>query len=116
MGQTDIGFAATRMARENKEAVVRFMKYAMSVEACSAELGRICSVPGVKAPNRLTEMASAVFTKAEAIQFWWDQDLPPTVTSPLTDTLQQFLLPNANVKRLLTNYEMVVEENVGPAK
>ncbi|HHT06269.1 MAG TPA: extracellular solute-binding protein [Hydrogenispora sp.] len=116
MGQTDIGFAATRMARENKEAVVRFMKYAMSVEACSAELGRICSVPGVKAPNRLTEMASAAFTKAEAIQFWWDQDLPPTVTSPLTDTLQQFLLPNANVKRLLTNYEMVVEENVGPAK
>ena len=45
MGMTDIGFAATRMAAENKDAVVRFMKYAMSVEACSAELGRICSVP-----------------------------------------------------------------------
>lgn len=116
MGMTDIGFAATRMAAENKDAVVRFMKYAMSVEACSAELGRICSVPGVKAPNRLTEMASAVFAKAEAIQFWWDQDLPPSITSPLNDTLQQFLLPNSNVKQLLTNYEMIVEEFVGPAR
>ncbi|NLW60695.1 MAG: extracellular solute-binding protein [Firmicutes bacterium] len=116
MGMTDIGFAATRMAAENKDAVVRFMKYAMSVEACSAELGRICSVPGVKAPNRLTEMASAVFAKAEAIQFWWDQDLAPSITSPLNDTLQQFLLPNSNVKQLLTNYEMIVEEFVGPAR
>ncbi|MBA2132353.1 extracellular solute-binding protein [Hydrogenispora sp. UU3] len=116
MGQTDIGFAATRVAAENKEAVVRFLKYAMSVEACSAELGRICSVPGVKAPNRLTEMASAAFTKAEAIQFWWDQDLPPTITSPLTDTLQQFLLPNTDVKRLLTNYELLVEETIGPVQ
>ena len=86
------------------------------VEACSAELGRICSVPGVKAPNRLTEMASAVFAKAEAIQFWWDQDLAPSITSPLNDTLQQFLLPNSNVKQLLTNYEMIVEEFVGPAR
>ena len=116
MGQTDIGFAVTRVARKKKDAVVRFLKYAMSVEACSAEPGRICSVPGVKAPSRLTEMASAVFGKAEAIQFWWDQDLPPMVTSPLNDTLQQFLLPNTDVKKLLTNYELLVEENLGPAK
>jgi ABC-type glycerol-3-phosphate transport system substrate-binding protein len=116
MGQTDIGFAVTRVAAKKKDAVVRFLKYAMSVEACSAEPGRICSVPGVKAPSRLTEMASAVFGKAEAVQFWWDQDLPPMVTSPLNDTLQQFLLPDADVKKLLTNYEMLVEENMGPAK
>ncbi|HHU51292.1 MAG TPA: extracellular solute-binding protein [Firmicutes bacterium] len=116
MGQTDIGFAVTRVARKKKDAVVRFLKYAMSVEACSAEPGRICSVPGVKAPSRLTEMASAVFGKAEAIQFWWDQDLPPMVTSPLNDALQQFLLPNTDVKKLLTNYEQLVEENLGPAK
>ena len=116
MGQTDIGFAVTRVAAKKKDAVVRFLKYTMSVEACSAEPGRICSVPGVKAPSRLTEMASAVFGKAEAIQFWWDQDLPPMVTSPLNDTLQQFLLPDADVKKLLTNYEMLVEENLGPAK
>ena len=116
MGMPDIGFAATRVAAKNKDAVVRFMKYAMSVEACSAEPGRICSVPGVPAPSRMTEMASAVFAQAEGIQFWWDQDLPMTVTAPLNDTLQQFLMPNTDVKKLLTNYEMLVEENLGPAK
>jgi len=116
MGMTDIGFAATRVAVRNKDAVVRFMKYAMSPEACAAEPGRICSVPGVPAPSRMTEMASAVFAQAEEIQFWWDQDLPPMVTAPLNDALQQFLLPNSDVKKLLSSYELLVEENLGPAK
>lgn len=116
MGQTDIGFAATREARNKKDAVVRFMKYAMSVEACSAEPGRICSVPGVPAPSRLTEMAAAVFGQAKEIQFWWDQDLPPMVTTPLNDTIQSFFLPETDVKKSLTNFEMLVEENLGPAK
>lgn len=116
MGMTDIGFAATRAAKDKKDAVVRFMKYAMSVEACSYEPGRICSVPGVKPPSRLTEMASAVFGKAEAVQFWWDQDLPPMVTGPLNDTIQKFFLPDTDVKKALTQFEELVEENLGPAK
>ncbi|NLW47101.1 MAG: extracellular solute-binding protein [Firmicutes bacterium] len=116
MGMTDIGFAVTRAAAKKKAAVTRFMKYAMSVEACSAEVGRICSVPGVKAPSRLTSMASQVFTQAKEIQFWWDQDLPPMVTSPLNDTFQTFFMPNSNVKRELTKYEELVEEAMGPAK
>lgn len=58
MGMTDIGFAATKLAAKKKAAVVEFMKYAMSVEACQAETGRVCSVPGVKPPTRLTGMAS----------------------------------------------------------
>jgi raffinose/stachyose/melibiose transport system substrate-binding protein len=116
MGMVDIGFAVTKSAAKKKEAVVRFLKYAMSVEACSAEKGRICGVPGVKVPTRLTGMASEVFSKAKNIQFWWDQDLPPMVTSPLNDTFQTFFMPNADVKKELTKYEELVEENMGPAK
>lgn len=116
MGMVDIGFTVTRAAANKKDAVVRFMKYAMSVEACSAELGRICAVPGVKVPTRLTGMASEVFGKAQAIQFWWDQDLPPMVTSPLNDTLQTFFMPQSDVKRALTKYEELVEENLGSVK
>ena len=116
MGMVDIGFTVTKAAAKKKDPVVRFLKYVMSVEACSAELGRICAVPGVKAPTRLTGMASEVFGKAKAIQFWWDQDLPPMVTSPLNDTLQTFFMPNNDVKKALTNYEELVAENLGPAK
>lgn len=116
MGQTDIGFAATHVAVDKKDAVVRFMKYAMSVEACSAELGRICSVPGVQAQNRLTQMASEVFGSAEAIQFWWDQDLPPTITAPLNETIQSFFLSTTDVKMALTAYEELVADEVGPVR
>ncbi len=116
MGMTDIGFAATKLAADKKDAVVRFMTYAMSVEACSADPGRISSVPGVKAPSHLTEMASAVFGKAKTVQFWWDQDLPPAVTSPLNDTIQLFFLPDTDVKTALTKFEEMVEENVGPVQ
>ena len=118
MGMTDIGFIATAKAKDpaKKAAVVRFFKYAMSPESCAAELGRICSVPGVKAPSALTGQASAVFSKAQTVQFWWDQDLPPTVTSPLNDTIQTFFIPNADVKANLTKFEALVTENVGPVK
>jgi hypothetical protein len=61
-------------------------------------------------------MASEVFGKAQAIQFWWDQDLPPMITSPLNDTLQTFFMPQENVKRALTKYEELVEEHLGPVK
>ncbi len=116
MGQTDIGFVATKLAAAKKDAIVRFMKYAMSEEACAADPGRICSVPGVKAPSRLTEMAAAVFAKAEMVQFWWDQDLPPALTSPMNDTIQTFFLANTDVKASLTKFEELAEENVGPVK
>ncbi|NLY75665.1 MAG: extracellular solute-binding protein [Firmicutes bacterium] len=116
MGMVDIGFTVTKAAANKKDAVVRFLKYAMSVEACSAEKGRICAVPGVKVPTRLTGMASEVFGKAKAIQFWWDQDLPPMITSPLNDTLQTFFMPESDVVRALTKYEELAEEHLGPAK
>ena len=116
MGMVDIGFTVSKAAAKKKDQVVRFLKYTMSEEACSAELGRICSVPDVKVPTRLTGMASEVFGKAEAIQFWWDQDLPPMITSPLNDTLQTFFIPQSDVQKALTKYEELVEENLGPAK
>ncbi|MGE5583421.1 MAG: extracellular solute-binding protein [Bacillota bacterium] len=116
MGMPDIAFAVTKNAANKKDVVVRFLKYAMSVEACQAEPGRICSVPGVKAPSRLTGMASAVFSKAKAVQFWWDQNLPPMVTTPLLDAMQNVFLPDADVKKAFTTYESLVEENMGPAK
>lgn len=116
MGMTDIGFIATKNGAAKKDAIVRFFKYVMSVEAGAVEPGRISSVPGVKAPSPLTSQAAAVFAQAQSVQFWWDQDLPPTVTSPLNDTIQTFFLPDANVKANLTKFEALVTENVGPVK
>lgn len=116
MGMTDIGFIATKNGAGKKDAILRFMKYAMSPEAGAFDPGRISAVPGVKAPSPLTGQASAVFAKAESVQFWWDQDLPPSVTSPLNDTIQTFFLPDADVKANLTKFEALVADNVGPVK
>jgi ABC-type glycerol-3-phosphate transport system substrate-binding protein len=116
MGMTDIGFAATTVAASKKAAVVKFMKYAMSKEACSAEMGRLCSVPGVKAPTKLTEMAAGVFGKAKAVQFWWDQDLPPALGGPANDTVGMFFLPDTDVSKALADFEQKVVDVSGPVK
>ena len=117
MGMTDIGFAATKLAEKKRDTVVKFMKYAMSVEACEAETGRVCSVPGVKAPTRLTGMASTnILAKAKTMQFWWDQDLPATISTPVNTTIQTFFLSDTDVKKSLTKFEELVEENIGPIK
>lgn len=117
MGMTDVGFAATKLAEKKKAAVVRFMKYAMSVKACEAEPGRVCSVPGVKAPSRLTGMAAKnVLGKAKNVQFWWDQNLPATISTPVNTTIQSFFLPDTDVKKSLIKFEELVEENIGPVK
>jgi raffinose/stachyose/melibiose transport system substrate-binding protein len=117
MGMTDVGFVATKMAAKKKDAVVKFLTYAMSVGACEAETGRVCSVPGVKPPTRLTGMASAnVLSKAKNVQFWWDQDLPSAVSTPVNTTIQSFLLQETDVKRALAKFEELVVENMGPIK
>jgi ABC-type glycerol-3-phosphate transport system substrate-binding protein len=116
MGMTDIGFAATKASASKKAAVVKFLAYAMSAEACQAEPGRICSVPGVKAKSALTAQAAAVFATAKTVTFWWDQDLPPSVTSPLNDTIQTFFLPNTDVKKSLSSFEALCVENMGAVK
>jgi raffinose/stachyose/melibiose transport system substrate-binding protein len=115
MGMTDVGFVATKMAAKKRNAVVKFMKYAMSVKACEAETGRVASVPGVKAPTRLTGMASAnIMAKAKTIQFWWDQNLPPAICTPINTTIQSFLLTDTNVKKALSKFEELAIENIGP--
>jgi len=116
MGMTDIGWIVTKKAADKKEAALRFVKYAMSQEAVAAEPGRVAAVPGVKPPSRLTGMASEVFGKAKTVQFWWDQDLPPAVTTPLNDTIQLFFLADTDVKAALTKFEGLVTDNVGKVK
>lgn len=116
MGMTDIGWAATVAAADKKDAVLRFMKYAMSVDATSHEPGRISSVPGTPAPSALTGQASSLFAKAKSITFWWDQDLPPNVTSPLNDTIQTFFIPGTNVAAELGKFEALVVEHMGAVK
>jgi len=111
MGMTDIGYAASKTGADKKDAVVKFLKYAMSTEACAAEPGRICSVPGVKAKNPITGAASAIFGGAKTVTFWWDQDLPPSVTSPLNDTIQTFFLPDTDVKKELSKFEALCVEH-----
>lgn len=116
MGMTDIGYAATKAGAAKKAAIVRFMKYAMSTDAAQAEPGRVTSVPGVKPPSVLTEMASGVFGKAKMVQFWWDQNLPPAVTTPLNETIQTFFLPDTDVKASLIKFEQLATDNMGPVK
>ncbi|MCK9524813.1 MAG: extracellular solute-binding protein [Limnochordia bacterium] len=113
MGMTDVGFVATSTAASKKDAVVRFLTYAMSVEAAEKEAGRVASIPGVDPPNRLTGMASDVFTQAETIQFWWDQNLPPALTNPINLTIQSFLMQDTDVKAELGRYEILVEDELG---
>jgi ABC-type glycerol-3-phosphate transport system substrate-binding protein len=116
MGMTDIGFAATKAGESKKAAIVHFMKYAMSPDAAAAEPGRISAVPGVKAPSPLTTMASAVFSKAKMVQFWWDQNLPPAVTTRLNDTIQTFFLADTDVKASLTKFENLATQSMGAVK
>jgi raffinose/stachyose/melibiose transport system substrate-binding protein len=116
MGMTDIGFAATTAAASKKDAVVKFMKYAMSPDAAAKDPGRVSSVPGVKAPSVLTTQASAVFSSARLVQFWWDQNLPPAVTTPLNDTIQTFFLSDTDVKASLKKFEDLATQNMGAVK
>jgi ABC-type glycerol-3-phosphate transport system substrate-binding protein len=116
MGMTDVGFAASKAGADKKDAVVKFLAYAMSPEAAAGDPGRISSVPGVKAKNPITAQAMAVFGAAKTITFWWDQDLPPAVTSPLNDTIQTFFLPDTDVKKSLSDFEALCVENMGPIK
>ena len=116
MGMTDIGFCGTKLAEAKKAEIVRFMKAAMSVDACTHEPGRICSVPGVPAPSDLTEMAAGIFGQAKTVQFWWDQDLPPTVTTPMNDTIQTFFLMDTDVAESLADFEALFADSVAPLK
>jgi len=116
MAFTDIGFSACAQSASKKDAIVRFMKFAMSPEVVATDFGRVTTVPNVRAPTRLSEMATAVLAKAKVVQFWWDQDLPPTVTTPVTDAIQSFFLPDTDVKNSLTRFENLAIENMGPAK
>jgi ABC-type glycerol-3-phosphate transport system substrate-binding protein len=111
MGMTDIGYAASKTGASKKDAVVKFLKYAMSPEAVAADPGRIVAVPGVKAKNPITGQASAVFATAKSVTFWWDQDLPTSVTSPLNDTIQTFFLPDTDVKKELSKFEALCVEH-----
>ena len=116
MGMTDIGFAATKEGADKKDAVVKFMKYAMSKEACGYEPGRVCSVPGVEAKNPLTTQASEIFSKATYVEFWWDQNLPAAATTPVNDVVQVMFLPNGDVKKALTDFDKLMDTEVGPVQ
>ena len=116
MGMTDIGWAATIEGKDKKDAVVTFMKYAMSKEACSYEPGRVCSVPGVEAKNSLTTQASEVFSEATYVEFWWDQNLPAAATTPANDVVQVIFLPDGDVKKALEDFDRLMDDAVGPVE
>ncbi len=116
MGMTDIGWVATKEGADNKDAVVKFMKFAMSKEACGYEPGRVCSVPGVVAKNPLTTQASEIFSKATYVEFWWDQNLPAAATTPVNDVVQVIFLPNGDIEKALKNFDKLMDTEVGPVK
>jgi len=115
MGMTDVGFIATKLGEPKKAAIAKFMKFAMTVDALKAETGRVATVPGVPAPTALTGMASEIMSKAKSVQFWWDQNLPQTMTNPVNEMVQSFLLPDTDVAAACAKYEALAEENLGPA-
>jgi ABC-type glycerol-3-phosphate transport system substrate-binding protein len=116
MGMTDIGFAANKSAEFKRGAVVRFFEYAMSLEAFRADPGLIYSVPGVRAIPPLVAAGNEFFTRANTVQLWWDQDLPPMLRAPLLDTIKSFLAPETNVGDALMRYEELLAENMGPVQ
>ncbi len=116
MGMTDVGFIATKKGEAKKAAIVKFLKFAMTVDVLKAETGRVATVPGVPAPTRLTGMSSEIMSKATSVQFWWDQDLPQTMTGPVNDMVQSFLLPGTDVKAACAKYEKLAQENLGALK
>ena len=105
----------TRVAADKKDAVVRFLQYAMNPDVVSADPGRISSVPGVRAPSRLTEMAVGGVCSSRGRAVLVGSRPAAQVTTPLNDTIQKFFLPGADVKQALTEFELLVEENMGPA-
>jgi raffinose/stachyose/melibiose transport system substrate-binding protein len=116
MGMTDVGFIATVKAQDKKDAVSKLFHYAMTVDALKAETGRVATVEGVPAPTKLTGEASAIMAKAKSVQFWWDQNLPQTMTGPVNDMVQSFLSPQTDVKAACANYEKLAEQNLGAVK
>jgi raffinose/stachyose/melibiose transport system substrate-binding protein len=112
MGMPDIAYAATKEAASKKAAAVKFLTYAMSQEAGQADPGRIASMPGVVSKSDLTKMAVAVFGQSKTVQFWWDQNLPAAITTPLNETIQTFFLPETNVKTALTKYQELAAANI----
>lgn len=116
MGMTDIGWAATSAAAAKKDAAVKFLTYAMSKDAGQFEPGRVASIPGVKAKNALTTQASDVFTKAKYVEFWWDQNLPAAATTPINDVVQVIFLPTGDYKKALTDFDKLMDDEVGPVK
>jgi ABC-type glycerol-3-phosphate transport system substrate-binding protein len=115
MGMTDIGFIVTKAAKGKEDAVAKFLAVAASPEVVAAS-GRLSGVPKVTVKDPLVQQAADVFATAKNVTFWWDQDLPPTVTSPLNDTIQSFFLPDTDVKKALTAYEATVTDALGPVK
>lgn len=112
MGMPDIAYAATKEAASKKAAAVKFLTYAMSAEAGQADPGRIASMPGVVFKSSLTKMAVAVFAQSKTVQFWWDQNLPAAITTPLNETIQTFFQPETAVKASLTKYEQLAAANI----
>jgi hypothetical protein len=84
----------------------------MSKEAGQADPGRIASMPGVVAKSNLTKMAMAVFAQSKTVQFWWDQNLPAAITTPMNETIQTFFLPETNVKASLTKYQELAAQHI----
>jgi ABC-type glycerol-3-phosphate transport system substrate-binding protein len=112
MGMPDIAYAATKEAASKKAAAVKFLTYAMSAEAGQADPGRIASMPGVIFKSSLTKMAVAVFAQSKTVQFWWDQNLPAAITTPLNETIQTFFQQETEVKASLTKYEQLAAANI----
>jgi len=113
MGMPDIAWAATIAAKDKKDAAVAFLTYAISVEACSADPGRFASVPGVKAGSDLTKSAGDLFATAKTITFWWDQDLPAALGTPVNEAICKFFLPDADVTKAMTDFEALAVGAMG---
>jgi hypothetical protein len=69
-------------------------------------------MPGVVSKSNLTRMAVAVFGQSKTVQFWWDQNLPAAITTPLNEVIQTFFLPETNVKASLAKYEELAAANI----
>jgi raffinose/stachyose/melibiose transport system substrate-binding protein len=116
MGMSSIAFIAAKKAEAKKAAIAKFMKFAMTASVVSADTSGIPTISGVTPKNALASQAIALLNTATSVQFWWDQDLPATITTALTDTLYSFFASGVVVKDKLTAFEALASKTdaLGP--
>jgi raffinose/stachyose/melibiose transport system substrate-binding protein len=112
MGGNSIGFVAAQSSTMKKNAIIKFMSFVMSPEACQNSQGNLCSVPGVLPENALLKAAGEVLAGTDILFPWIDEDLGLEINTDVA----RLLLDDADPQTTLANAEKRLTKTLGPLK